>query len=83
MATKMSLEHTLYPLTMAKRGQPVRLVKITAGRKLTHRLTELGLTPGVAFEVLHDHGGPLLLAVRNSRLAMGRGMASQILVESI
>jgi ferrous iron transport protein A len=79
----MSLENTLYPLTMAKRGQPVRLAKITSGRKLTHRLTELGLTPGVAFEVLHDHGGPLLLAVRDSRLALGRSMASQILVESV
>lgn len=83
IATKMSLERTLYPLTMAKRGQPVRLARITAGRKLTHRLTELGLTPGVNFEVLHDHGGPLLLAVRDSRLALGRGMASQILVESV
>lgn len=79
----MSLENTLYPLTLAKRGQPVRLAKITAGRKLTHRLTELGLTPGVAVEVLHDHGGPLLLAVRNSRLAVGRSMANRILVESI
>jgi len=80
--TNMSLESVLYPLTMAKRGQPVRLAKIMAGRKLTHRLTELGLTPGVSFEVLHDHGGPLLLAVRNSRLALGRGMASKILVET-
>ena len=66
---------------MAVRGQLVRLTKIMAGRKLTHRLTELGLTPGVNFEVLHDHGGPLLLAVRDSRLAFGRGMASKILVE--
>ncbi len=67
---------------MAMRGQLVRLTKIMAGRKLTHRLTELGLTPGVHFEVLHDHGGPLLLAVRDSRLALGRGMASKIFVEA-
>ena len=68
---------------MVKRGQPVRLAKIMAGRQLTHRLTELGLTPGVNFEVLHYHGGPLLLAVRDSRLALGRGMASKILVDAI
>lgn len=68
---------------MAVRGQLVRLTKIMAERKLTHRLTELGLTPGVHFEVLHDHGGPLLLAVRDSRLALGRGMASKILVEAV
>lgn len=79
----MSLENSMFPLTMVKKGQPVRLAKIIAGRKVAHRLTELGLTPGVNFEVLHDHGGPLLLAVRNSRLALGRGMASKILVESV
>jgi Fe2+ transport system protein FeoA len=77
----MKPENSSFPLTMAVRGQLVRLTKIMAGRKLTHRLTELGLTPGVHFEVLHDHGGPLLLAVRDSRLAIGRGMASKILVE--
>lgn len=78
----MKPENSSFPLTMAVRGQLVRLTKIMAGRKLTHRLTELGLTPGVHFEVLHDHGGPLLLAVRDSRLALGRGMASKILVEA-
>jgi Fe2+ transport system protein FeoA len=78
----MKPENSSFPLTMAVRGQLVRLTKIMAGRKLTHRLTELGLTPGVNFEVLHDHGGPLLLAVRDSRLALGRGMASKILVEA-
>ena len=64
-------------------GCPVKLVRINAGRRLTHRLTELGLTPGVSFEVLQDRGGPLLLAVRNTRLALGRGMASKILVEPV
>jgi Fe2+ transport system protein FeoA len=82
MIERMKPENSSFPLTMAVRGQLVRLTKIMAGRKLTHRLTELGLTPGVNFEVLHDHGGPLLLAVRDSRLALGRGMASKILVEA-
>jgi Fe2+ transport system protein FeoA len=78
----MKPENSSFPLTMAVRGQLVRLTKIMAGRKLTHRLTELGLTPGIHFEVLHDYGGPLLLAVRDSRLALGRGMASKIFVEA-
>ena len=69
------------PLHIAGSGQPLRLTRITAGRKLTRRLTELGLTPGVHIEILHDHGGPLVLAVRDSRLALGRSIASKILVE--
>jgi len=78
----MKPENASFPLTMASRGQLVCLTRISAGRKLIHRLTELGLTPGVNFEVLHDHGGPLLLAVRDSRLALGRGMASKIFVQA-
>ena len=70
------------PLTMVKVGQRVKLVDITAGRRLRHRLTELGLTPGVELKVMQDKGGPLLLAVHDTRLALGRGMAHKIIVQS-
>lgn len=69
------------PLSMIAPGQRVKLVGITAGRRLRHRLTELGLTPGVELEVMQAQGGPLLVSVYNSRLALGQGMAHAILVE--
>ena len=64
-------------------GQSVKLIRINAGKRLSHRLAELGLTPGVEFSVLHDNGGPLVLSVRNSRIAIGRGMAKKINVSPI
>lgn len=64
-------------------GQSVLLTKIDAGRRLTHRLTELGLTPGVELSVTQDNGGPLMISVRGSRIAIGRGMAKKIRVTSI
>ena len=70
------------PLAMVGTGQVVKLVRVAAGRILARRLAELGLTPGVQLEVLQDQGGPLLLAVRDSRLALGRGMAHKIIVET-
>ncbi len=70
------------PLAMVGTGQVVKLVRVAAGRILTRRLAELGLTPGVQLEILQDQGGPLLLAVRDSRLALGRGMAHKIIVET-
>ena len=73
----------LLPLSMVGAGQKVRLVEITAGTKLRRRLTELGLTPGVELQIMQDQGGPLLLCVYNSRLAVGRGMAHKIMVEPI
>ncbi len=70
------------PLTMVSIGKPVKLAEIRAGQQLTHRLAELGLTPGVDLEVIQNQGGPLVLAVRDSRLALGRGMAGKIFVET-
>jgi ferrous iron transport protein A len=65
---------------MALTRQPLRLVEIRAGHELTHRLTELGLTPGVALSIVQDAGGPLLISVRGSRIAIGRGLAHKLLV---
>lgn len=79
---RMARNGTL-PLTMVAPGQRVKLVQITAGRRLRHRLTELGLTPGIGLEIIQDQGGPLLLAVRDTRLALGRGMAHKILVRAV
>ena len=68
------------PLTKAKVGIPCRLVRLRGGRSMQHRLAELGLTPGVSLRVLQDCGGPLLIAIRSSRIALGKGMASKITV---
>jgi Fe2+ transport system protein FeoA len=76
-------QHGNLPLAMVGPGHVVKLVKVAAGRVLCRRLAEMGLTPGVQMEVLQDQGGPLLLAVRDSRLALGRGMAHKIIVESV
>jgi Fe2+ transport system protein FeoA len=72
-----------YTLSSIPIGERVRLQKIDAGRRLTHRLTELGLTPGVELSILQDNGGPLLISVRGSRIAIGRGMAQKIQVTPI
>jgi Fe2+ transport system protein FeoA len=71
------------PLTMVAQGERVRLLKVHAGEALSSRLNAMGLTPGVELTVIQDSGGPLLLGVRDSRLALGRGMAQKIFVELI
>ena len=47
------------------------------------RLSDLGLTPGTNVTVVKSapFNGPLEITVRGSRLAIGRGMASRILVD--
>ncbi len=70
----------VFPLAMAKVGEELRLKSIHGGEKLVHRLTALGLTPGVTFSIVQDNGGPLLVSVMDSRIALGRGMAQKVMV---
>jgi len=42
----------------------------------------MGLVPGVKLTVLNRNGtGPVMVAVKDSRLAIGHGMAEKIIVE--
>jgi Fe2+ transport system protein FeoA len=40
----------------------------------------MGLIPGTQLHILQDSGGPMLIVVRETRLALGRGLASKLLV---
>jgi Fe2+ transport system protein FeoA len=71
------------PLSMVSVGERVRLIKVNAGEKLVCRLGSMGLTPGVEIRVLQDLGGPKTICVRDSRIALGKGVAHKILVELI
>jgi Fe2+ transport system protein FeoA len=49
---------------------------------MTRRLTSLGFTPGVEVYMVQNFGlGPLIVLVRGTRVALGRGEAHKIQVE--
>jgi ferrous iron transport protein A len=63
-------------------GKEVTLTGVQVGRELTSRLTSLGLTPGVVVQVLQNHGrGPIIINVRGTHVALGRGEAEKLMVE--
>ncbi len=69
------------PLTLVQIGRRVRLVGVDAGPGLQGRLAAMGLVPGAELEVLRNcPHGPFLIAVKGSRLMLGRGMAQKLLV---
>ena len=60
------------------------LARISGERGMRSKLYSMGLVPGAAISVLSpaDGGrGPLMLRVKGSMLAIGRGMAQKIIVE--
>lgn len=73
--------NTPQPLTSLSKGAKAKIVSINAGRGLTYRLMQMGLTPGTVIEVIENSSGPLIISVRDVTIALGRGMAGKILVE--
>ena len=69
------------PLSMAAVGQQVVLAEIRGGRRLRHRLAEMGLTPATRFRVVaKGNPGPIIIDLRDSRLVLGRGMVHRVFV---
>ncbi|HBE40608.1 MAG TPA: hypothetical protein DDW27_05285 [Bacteroidales bacterium] len=64
-------------------GQSGIIVSLHGGRNLTKRLADLGISPGTLITVLRKSlfAGPVQVEVSGSRLVLGRGLASKILVE--
>ena len=71
------------PLSNLDVGQEACLVCTGANKRLRRRLAELGLIPGVEMEILQNSGGPVLISVRDSRLAVGRDTARELSVSPL
>jgi ferrous iron transport protein A len=70
------------PLDELAPGEQGTLLAFTDERQVTNRLASLGFTPGVSVNMTQNFGrGPLIVTVRGTRVALGRGEAARILVE--
>ena len=73
----------MMPLSMVSPGEDVCLVAIQGGQQMRKRLADLGLNIGMTIHVVQrNSSGPLIVAVKDSRLALGYGMAHKIMVQS-
>ena len=80
------------PLTALRDGEAGTVTSIKAGHGRGRgrgwgsekRLMDMGLTPGTRVTVVKSapFHGPVEILVRGSRLALGRGMAERIFVET-
>jgi ferrous iron transport protein A len=52
------------------------------GHRLEHRLNHMGLVPGARVKVMQNNApGPVIVAVKGSRLCLGRGIACKLMVD--
>ena len=70
------------PLSTVPSEMEVTLIDIHGGRGMESRLYSMGLIPGVRMRILSNNGaGPLMVAVRDIRVALGQGIAFKMMVE--
>jgi len=71
------------PLAMLPENEEAKVVEVRGGRGLVRRLSELGFTPGAKVKILFSNSpGPVVIDVRGSRIALGRGLLMRIIVDS-
>ncbi|MFV9676827.1 MAG: FeoA family protein [Methanosarcinales archaeon] len=69
------------PLAFLSVGEEGVIVEMQGGRGMSQRLSEMGFTNSTRVRVLSSSSpGPVLVRVRDARIAIGRGIAMKILV---
>jgi ferrous iron transport protein A len=70
-----------FPLVQAGDGERVAIIAIDGGAGAQRKLAHLGLAPGKTIEIVtRQPGGPLLVAVGETRVAVGFGLALKVRV---
>ncbi len=69
-------------LAEVKKGEHAAFLFSRTEKGVASRLTSLGFTPGVEIEMVQNYGhGPLVVALRGTRVALGRSEARHIFVQ--
>jgi ferrous iron transport protein A len=72
----------LMPLCELHSREQGAVVELHGGRAFIARLAPLGFTPGASLTMVQNYGhGPLIVRVRDTRIALGRGEAAKIIVQ--
>ncbi len=80
----MMIEMDTNLLSDIQTGKRAKIASLQEGNDLNRRLTSLGFTPGVDIEIVQNFGrGPMIVSVRGTRVALGRGEAAKIIVEQV
>lgn len=67
---------TLLSLKVGEKGVVVRII---GGQSACKRLNELGFVPGTEVKVVNKiSSGPVMIQVKGSKLALGRGLANKV-----
>ena len=79
---KMGAANSLKSLVDVKAGDRAVVKELRGGRGFVARVASLGLIPGAEVEVIRNpQHGPIIIRIKGSYFALGRGEAAKVLVE--
>lgn len=70
-------------LTRLKTNERARVIAIEGGEQVKQALYLRGLSEGGVFRMISGERGPVLIEIKGSTLAIGRGMAKKIRVTKV
>lgn len=68
------------PLSQCKCGEVVYVQGFSGCPNLRKRLQGMGLIPGEEIRIISCGRGPMVISLKGSNVALGRGMANHIMV---
>ena len=76
-------QKNVQPLSALESSKRGTVVALRGGARFKDRVIGMGLPIGAEIEMIHgcsDGAGPVMIAVGDTRLAIGHGMAERILI---
>ncbi len=70
----------MMPLSLAETGEEKVIRKIGGNSEVRQHLADLGFVVGGKVTVISEAGGNLIVSVKESRVALGKSMASRIMI---
>lgn len=72
----------MIPLALIREGERAKVAKISGGRGLVRRMTDLGLRPGAEVEIISaTRNGSFIIRLGEQRFGVGFGMTKKIFVD--
>ena len=73
----------MLPLSLATMGKKYKVIRINGRDEQKRHLTNLGFVEGETVQIANELEGNLIIAVKDSRIALSKEMSNRIVVEEI
>ncbi|HPJ97612.1 MAG TPA: FeoB small GTPase domain-containing protein, partial [Syntrophales bacterium] len=76
-------EEKIHPITSLEEGEEGIIHAIIGGGSLVSRLAGMGIAPAVRIKILRNRSNLFIIQVAETRIALGKGEAAQIIVRKV